>query len=184
MKSKNIVKYLNSFGKYVVKQSRTNLTKGKKNADKGLYNSIEFKVIADKKGFTVQFSMESYGKFVDKGVSGTDKKRTYKDYSGKTVPSPYKYKSKQPPSSIIEKWIKTKGLRGRVDKKWKGAGNRGGQFITDKSFAFLIARSIKEKGIKGISFFQRPLELGIKRLGNNILKGIREDITQVLKDIN
>ena len=143
MKSKNIVKYLNSFGKYVVKQSRTNLTKGKKNANKGLYNSIEFKVIADKKGFTVQFSMESYGK-----------------------------------------WIKTKGLRGRVDKKWKGAGNRGGQFITNKSFAFLIARSIKEKGIKGISFFQRPLELGIKRLGNNILRGIKEDITQVLKDIN
>ena len=159
MKTDNIEKYLNSFGKYVVKQSRTNLTKGKKNVNKSLYNSIKFKVVPDRKGFTVQFFMADYGKFVDKGVSGTDNKRSYKDYLGKTKPSPYKYQSKQPPTSIIEKWIKARGIRGRVNKDWKSAGNKGGRFIKDKSLAFLIARSIKEKGIKGISFFQRPLVL-------------------------
>ena len=40
MKTDNIERYLNSFGKYIVKQSRTNLTKGKKNVSKELYNSI------------------------------------------------------------------------------------------------------------------------------------------------
>ena len=184
MKTNNLIKHLDSFGRYVVKQARTNLSKGDKNATSDLYNSIGFEISSDSKGFTIQFYMDSYGKFVDKGVSGTKKKRKYKDYSGTVVPSPYKYKSKQPPTSIIEKWIKTRGLKGRVDKKWKGAGNRGGQFITDKAFAFLIARSIKEKGIKGISFFQRPLELGINRLSNDLLQGIKEDITEVLKDIN
>ena len=55
MKTDNIERYLNSFGKYIVKQSRTNLTKGKKNASDTLYNSISFKVVADSKGFSVQF---------------------------------------------------------------------------------------------------------------------------------
>jgi len=176
MKTNNLIKYLDSFGRYVVKQARTNLSKGDKNATSDLYNSIGFEISSDSKGFTIQFYMDSYGKFVDKGVSGTDKKRKYKDYSGKVVPSPYKYKSKQPPTSIIEKWIKTRGLKGRDEKT--------GRYITDKSLAFLIARSIKEKGIKGISFFQRPLELGINRLSNDLLQGIKEDITEVLKDIN
>ena len=31
MNTANIERYLNSFGKYIVKQARTNLTKGKKN---------------------------------------------------------------------------------------------------------------------------------------------------------
>ena len=40
----NLERYLNSFGKYVIKQARTNLTKGKKNVNKKLYNSLKFKV--------------------------------------------------------------------------------------------------------------------------------------------
>lgn len=181
MKTKGIKNYLNSFGKYVVKQARTNLTKGNKNATKDLYNSIGFKISSKRNSFTIQFSMDSYGKFVDKGVSGTEKKRSYKDYKGKTVTSPFKYTSKQPPTSIIEKWIKTRGIRGRVNKDWKGAGNRGGQFIKDKSLAFLIARKIKLKGVQGISFFQRPLELGMKRFGDELLEVISDDLIKVLK---
>ncbi len=38
-------RYLNSFGKYVVKQSRANLSRKKKNVSKELYNSLEFKVV-------------------------------------------------------------------------------------------------------------------------------------------
>ena len=68
MKTQNIERYLNSFGKYVVQQSRTNLTKGKKNVDKSLYNSINFKVTTDANGFSVKFYMNSYGTFVDKGA--------------------------------------------------------------------------------------------------------------------
>ena len=45
MKAKNLERYLESFGKYIVKQARTNLTKGKKNVSKDLYNSIKFEVL-------------------------------------------------------------------------------------------------------------------------------------------
>lgn len=180
MKTDNIERYLQSFGKYIIKQSRTNLTKGKKNVTKDLYDSLNFKIITDSKGFTIEFSMDEYGTFVDKGVSGNQNKRQYKDYMGKKVPSPYKYTTRQPPSGILEKWIKARGLRGRVDKDWKSAGNKGGQFIKDKSFAFLIARSIKAKGIKGISFFQRPMELGLKRFGSDLLNALKGDISESL----
>ena len=33
---------LRAFGRYVVQQSRTNLTKGKKNVDKTLYDSLGY----------------------------------------------------------------------------------------------------------------------------------------------
>tara|TARA_R100001443_G_scaffold642_4_gene2525 strand:- start:3127 stop:3588 length:462 start_codon:yes stop_codon:yes gene_type:complete len=143
MKTDNIERFLKSFGKYIIKQSRTNLTKGKKNVTKDLYDSLNFKIITDNKGFTIEFSMAEYGTFVDKGVSGNQNKRQYKDYMGKKVPSPYKYTTRQPPSGILEKWISARGLKGRDAR---------GRYITNKSFAFLIARSIKAKGIKANTF--------------------------------
>ena len=183
MKTEALERYLNSFGKYVVQQSRTNLTKGKKNVSNDLYNSIRFKVVPTANGFSVQFFMDSYGKFVDKGVSGTEKERKYTDYKGTTLVSPFRYTNKQPPSGIIEKWIKKRGLKGRVNKNWKSAGNKGGQFISRKSFAFLIARSIKKKGIQGISFFQRPLQLAMKDFSKEILAAVKEDIINGLTTV-
>ena len=45
MKTDNIERYLNSFGKYIVQQAKTNLSKGKKNVSKDLYNSIRYKLV-------------------------------------------------------------------------------------------------------------------------------------------
>lgn len=172
MKTDNIEKYLNSFGKYIVKQSRTNLTKGKKNVSKELYNSISFKVISDADGFSVQFYMADYGTFVDKGVSGNKQTRRYKDYTGKTVTSPYKYTTKQPPSKLLDKWVVKRGIAPR-DKK--------GRFVSRKSISFLIARSIKVKGIKSTSFFQRPMQLGLKNFSKDLLGNLKVDIMNSLK---
>jgi hypothetical protein len=170
MKTVALERYLNSFGKQIVKQAKENLSAADKKG--ALANSIDFFVIRKGGSITVRFKMNSYGAFVDKGVSGTDKKRSFKDYKGKTKPSPFKYTTKQPPSGIIEKWIKRKGLKGR-DKK--------GRFITHKSLSFLIARSIKKKGIKGISFFQKPLMLGMKQFSSKFGKAIADDIVNSLR---
>jgi len=174
MKTEALERYLNSFGKYVVQQSRTNLTKGKKNVSKDLYNSISFKVITTAEGFSVQFYMDSYGTFVDKGVSGTEVKRSFKDYKGKTITSPYKYTTKQPPSRVLDKWIVKKGIAPRDEK---------GRFMSRKSISFLIARSIKRKGIQGISFFQKPLMLGLKQFGKEMLGAVKDDIINGLTTV-
>ena len=44
------------------------------------------------------------------------------------------------------------------------------------SLAYIIGRSIKKKGIPGLSFFQKPLGLGLSRYGKNFLKNLKEDI--------
>ena len=65
---------LNKFAKYVVQQSRSNLTKGKKNASKELYNSLGYDISQSSGTTSMSFNMADYGKFQDKGVSGTEKK--------------------------------------------------------------------------------------------------------------
>ena len=77
MKTANIERYLNSFGKQVVNRSKGNLQKAK-GGGTNLESSIDFKVTTNSEGFSVQFFMENYGTFVDKGVSGNKKQRNLK----------------------------------------------------------------------------------------------------------
>ena len=107
MKTDNIERYLNSFGKQVVNRAKGNLQKAK-GGGTALEQSIRFEVVADADGFTLQFYMADYGTFQDKGVSGNKKQQKYKDYKGKVITSPYKYTTKQPTPGILAKWISKK----------------------------------------------------------------------------
>ncbi len=175
MKAPSLENFLKTFAKKVVKDSQESLaaskdSQGNSRGDTALGKSIRFEVVPTATGFDTKFYMADYGTFLDKGVKGT--KSNYIENSK----TDYSYKNKQPPSGIIEKWIKKKGIKGRVDKKWKSAGNKGGQFITHKSLAFLIARSIKQKGIKSLSFFQKPLGVEYEKLKEQILDVLKVDI--------
>ena len=149
-------KALEKYAKYVIQQSRSNLTKKKNNASKQLYNSLEYKIQGDK----VSFLSEDYGQFIDKGVKGS--KSTYPESSA----SPFKYTTKQPPSKVFDKWSIRKGIAPR-DKQ--------GKFIKRQSLNFLIARSIKNKGIRATLFFTKPFERGLDLFGDEIVAGYLED---------
>ena len=166
MNTANIERYLNSFGKQVVNRAKGNLQKAK-GGGTALERSIKFEVVADADGFSVNFYMTNYGAFVDKGVSGNKKTQRYKDYLGKIINSPYKYTTKQPPSGILDKWVVKKGIAPR---------DAGGRFIARKSLVYLIARSIKLKGIKSLAFFQKPLGLALKKFGKGMMQGLKKDI--------
>ena len=80
---------LDKFGKQVVKESKTDLTKKKKNASKELYNSIKYNFKEHKNSFHLSFEMSEHGKFLDKGVAGNNdpnfkgkKKTLYKSSAG------------------------------------------------------------------------------------------------------
>jgi len=173
MNTEALERYLNSFGKQVVNRAKGNLQKSK-GGGTNLEKSLSFKVVTSSEGFSVQFYMDSYGTFVDKGVSGTKVKRSFKDYKGRTISSPYKYTTKQPPSRVLDKWIVKKGIAPRDEK---------GRFMSRKSISFLIARSIKRKGIQGISFFQKPLMLGLKQFGKEMLGAVKDDIINGLTTV-
>jgi hypothetical protein len=73
-----------NFGKRVIQQSRSNLTKNKKNATSSLYRSLDFKSNVKGSKFEGQFFMEDYGMFVDAGVKG-------KTSSAKAPKSPFRF---------------------------------------------------------------------------------------------
>ena len=175
MDTKNIERYLNSFGKQVVKDSKALLKK-----DKGataLGKSIRFKVEKTSTGFSTKFYMDDYGEFLDKGVSGNKKKRSFTNYKGKTQSSPGKgFTTKGPPIDILSKWIKRKGIKPKG--LGRGRSKKTGQFVS--GFAYLISRKIKREGIKSISFFQKPLGIEYKKLQGKMLTELKLDIETYL----
>ena len=175
MDTENLQRYLDSFGNQVVNRAKGNLQKAKGGKTK-LEQTIRFEIVETADGFTVQFYMADYGVFVDKGVSGIKVKRTFTDTKGNRVATPFQFGSGTGPKGGLrrglDKWIIRKGIAPR-DKE--------GKFISRKSIKFLIARSIFRKGIQGLSFFQKPLMLGLKEFGKEMLGVIKEDIINELK---
>jgi len=166
-------RYLNSFGKSVVNKAKGILKRKKKVVSGKLLNSISYKLKKDNDGLTVQFMMVDYGTFVDKGVSGTKQKRTYVDYKGKRKDTPYEFGKTRDGGLTrgLDNWIVRRGIAPR---------DAQGRFISRKSLKFLIARKIYTKGIQGVSFFQKPLQLGMKDFYNKVGKAIKEDIENII----
>lgn len=159
----NVQKELNRFAKYVVTQSRANLTRQKKNSSKKLWESIDYDLNVSKNSFQLEFLMEDYGLFQDKGVSGTEKKYN----------TPYKYTNKMPPPSKMDKWIVRRNLKGVRDKN--------GKFISRKSLQFMIARSIYKKGIKPSLFFTKPFEKAFKNINKDLIEAYKLDVENLLE---
>ena len=176
-------RYLNSFGKSVVNKAKGILKRKKKVVSSELLNSISYKLQKDTEGFTVQFFMANYGTFIDKGVSGTKKINEYTTYDGRKVESPYKFgtgssrvgKAKGGMSGIMAKWVQKRGFQ------WKD--KKTGRFMSYKSMGYLIARSIYSRGLKSTSFFQRPLQLGMKNFNEEVGEAIKVDILNNLRQI-
>ena len=146
MQLKETREALNNFGKFVVQQARTRLTKGRKNVSKKLYNSLGYKINATQDSISVIFEMEDYGKFQDQGVSGIKKK----------YDTPFSFKSKMPPSKAFSQFVVRKNIKGSRDEK--------GRFVKRKSLQYLIARSIFMRGIKPSMFFTKPFNQAFDKL--------------------
>lgn len=151
MAQDEVQKALDKFRDHVIRQARSNLTRLKKNSSKRLYNSIDGKVKAMPNSISMEFTMEEYGFYQDKGVSGKEKK----------YDTPFSYKSKMPPPSKLDKWVVRKGIAPRDEK---------GKFINRKSLTFLIARGIYKNGIKPSLFFTKPFESAYKKLPEELIE--------------
>ena len=151
MAQDEIQKALDAFRDYVIKQARSKLTRMGKNSSKRLYESITGEVKAMPNSISMEFSMEEYGFYQDKGVSGKEKK----------YDTPFSYKSKMPPPKKLDRWIVRKGIAPRDEK---------GKFINRKSLQFLIARGIYKNGIKPSLFFTKPFEAAYKKLPNELIE--------------
>ena len=149
------------FGKYVIQQARSNLTKGKHNFDKTLYNSLRYSIYYSNDNFSLTFSMEDYGEYQDKGVKGaggTRKttsafKRTNnkgKIWRQKAPNSPFAYKDKKPPVSAFKAWAESKGLN-----------------------PFAVRESVYRQGIPATKFFSTPFNIAFNKLPPDIANAIK-----------
>lgn len=161
---------LDRFGKYVVQQSRSNLSKSDKNDSKSLYNSIGYQLEVSPNSFSLSFTMEDYGEFVDKGVKGVSS-------SAKAPKSPFKFGT-----GTGKKGGLTKGIDGWVRRKRFQFKERGtGKFLSYESTAFLIRRSIWHKGIETTNFFTKPFERAFARLSDDVVEAYSLEVDDLLK---
>ena len=171
MAQDEIQKALDRFRDHVIKQAKSNLTRMGKNSSKKLYNSIKGNVKAMPNSISMEFEMEDYGFYQDKGVSGKKKK----------YDTPFSYKSKMPPPSKLDKWVVRKGLAPR-NEKGKFTGRTISSVGFKKSIQFLIARKIYFNGIKPSLFFTKPFEAAYKNLPDELIEKFGIEASKLFMD--
>lgn len=190
LKLDNIKMALEKAAREVVRQAKLNLgatqtiiqNDGKArrkriDASGNLRNSLRISEIENVKGeFTIGILMDYYGKFVDKGVSGTQFQTPEE--------SPYSFKNEGVSAEMqysIFQWMRTKRIRLRDVGKFKKGG------ITSKSYeslAYVIARSVKRKGINQTHFITNPFNLMDAQLPEKLQEALSLDIENYLVSLN
>lgn len=161
---------LRAFGRYVVQQSRTNLTKGKKNVDKTLYDSLGYTMEQVSTGFRLYFEMEDYGMFQDRGVKGVKGGKSLSGFRYKQSSNLVGMESK---TGTFGKWAAAKRIQFR-DKK--------GRFLSFKQTGFALATIVKNYGIKPSLFFTKPFEKGFKDLPTELQEQFAIDLENLITD--
>tara|TARA_R100000742_G_C4263374_1_gene81229 strand:+ start:640 stop:1185 length:546 start_codon:yes stop_codon:yes gene_type:complete len=181
MEFKNTIQALQKLGNNVVKEGRNILKQKKKNASGTLSNDFDYLVTNQQDSVTLEFEFgraEDYWQFVDEGVKGVGgfkgsgrargQGSDFRFGSGKFAGTWNKFKKN------IKGWIRTKGLKGRDAK---------GKFITNDSFAFLIQRSIFQRGLERTQFFSKPFTEQLNKQTDNITEAFADDLEIALEQI-
>tara|TARA_R100000655_G_scaffold26067_1_gene53759 strand:- start:210 stop:722 length:513 start_codon:yes stop_codon:yes gene_type:complete len=151
---------LRSFIANVLNDARVNLRNSNANASGRLSKSLEGDLKVNPNSLEVDILMEKYGKFMDQGVSGTERKFN----------TPYSFKKgiqNRPSPKHFNGWIVKKGLAPRDER---------GRFTARKALSFAIATSIQKKGIKPRLFLTKAFEKNIKTLPEEIVEAYALDV--------
>ena len=179
---KNTERVINEFGDVVVFETKKNLrsTKfgGPQKISGKLYRSVSYDLTSNQRGFVLDFLMEQYGEYHDRGVTGAGYKTTKKK-NQKRKPvfrslDSFKYTTKMPPPSKLDKFIVRRGLAPRLKgrftvRKISTAGFK-------KSVQFAVAKSIFHRGFKPSLFFTTPYENNLKGFPRDLEKALAMDI--------
>lgn len=175
MDYKNTIQALQKLGTNVVKEGRSILKRKKKTTSPNtLFNEFDYLVTNTGETVTLEFvfgKAEDYWQFVDEGVKGVGGFKGSGRARGQG--SPFKFSNKMPPRRAIDKWIVTKPLKAGRDER--------GRFVSRKSLAFLIQRSIFQRGLERTQFFSRPFTEQLDKQTDNITKAFADDIEIALE---
>ena len=170
MEFKNVDEVLNAYAEYVVDSAKKNLVDERKSLG-DLYKSVSYKYEKSQDLFLLDFLMEDYGTFVDKGVRG--KTSTYPET--KAALSQFQYGSGNFP-----KYGLRDGIKGWLEKKRFQWRDKKGRFMSYDTMTYLISRSIYNKGLKANLFFTTPFELGLQNLPKQLTDAFSLDIENAI----
>ena len=183
MKYEEIMKAYSAFGKYVVKQGRTNLskkTKSPNNYTGALYKSLKYSKPTESNGKVImKITFDNYGMFQDAGVYGSDpslvKDGKQKGKSTNTIFGKYSYKSKMPPMNPLMDWAKFNKIRFR--DKSSGKFKKGDY----TAIGYWLQKRIFAQGIKPTLWFTKPFRAAFNRLPQELAEAFAADLALNLK---
>jgi hypothetical protein len=156
-KAENTKFALDKFGKYLVAESRKNLSRKRPphgrsiNNTKTLYNSLAYEAKVNPRSIEFDFLMAEYGEWVDKG----------------------RKKGKMPPFGSIYAWVARRKIQFKDTKTKK--------FLSYSETASMVMLKIKNKGIDPTNFYTRPFQLGFAKLPDEIRQAYELDVMQFLE---
>jgi len=169
-----ITQVLEEFGREMQTELRAQLVKDKAYVSGDLAEQIDFTAVVNGQGYLFQLKLKDYYDYVNKGVSGTDRKRN----------TPYSYMTASKiPFYFAKQWMNNKGLfvakgttiTSLAGKQYK-AGDRDSQ-------AFAMARSWKQKGIRGNHFYDKVVtEARLDKLRKDLTAAGGEDLRAVITE--
>jgi len=170
----SITEVLKAFGNEMQTDLKAELVKDGAYISGDLAEQIEFTSVIDGKGFEFTLRLKDYYDYVNKGVSGTKMRRN----------TPYSYlQSSRIPFYFAKQWMNAKGLyraKGTTLTSLAGKQYKAG---SKDSQAFAMAKSWKEKGIKGSHFYDNVVtDERLKQLKKDLGKAASGDIKIALTD--
>ena len=187
------------FASDILKDLQSNLRDRGINATDNLSQSITFEPLHIlKTGIVFELMLDSYYKYVDKGVKGADD-------SAKAPNSPYQYKDKIPPVSKLQQWIKDKPLMIKTSVDLTKRDSKGNPLINKKTgkimkkrpstveketiegeiekVAFLMAEGIRRKGLKATNFYSDVVnEERFNKFRKDIAEAFKQDVIISIKE--
>jgi len=174
-KHSTITQVLEDFGNEMQTSLKAELVKDGAYVSGDLAEQIEFSSIINGQGFLFTLRLKDYYDYVNKGVSGTDRKRN----------TPYSYMSSSKiPFYFAKQWMNNKGLflpkgttfSSLATKKTYKVGSKDSQ-------AFAMARSWKQNGIKGNHFYDNVVtEQRLDKLREDLASAAAGDLKTVITD--
>lgn len=173
-KHSTITQVLEDFGNEMQTSLKAELVKDGAYVSGDLAEQIEFSSIINGQGFVFSLRLKDYYDYVNKGVSGTDKKRN----------TPYSYMSSSKiPFYFAKQWMNNKGLfvaKGTTITSLAGKQYKAG---SKDSQAFAMARSWKEHGTKATHFYDNVVtEARLDKLKKDLASAAAGDLKTVITD--
>lgn len=185
------------FANGLLKDLQENLVNSDSMASGNLYQSINFEPLKiTKTGIMFELIMDSYYKYVDKGVKG-------RDNSAKAPNSPYQYKDKRPPTGPIKDWLRTKGYKPKEEFITESQQKRLDELSGIKrkksllrtklkkqtmdeimtSFAIATAYNIQKNGLRATNFYSSVVnEERFDKFRKEIAEAFKQDIIISIKE--